>query len=90
MGADATCIGDGNKLFKDFPLAFPQGITNLLELTNVARRADPVGMGPGATLVSLANLSKRYLGKELAKEDDVRKSNWQSTLTGEQRECESH
>ena len=46
-------------------------------------------MGPGARLVSLANLSERYLGCRLDKEDNVRKSNWHMVLSGQQRECKS-
>ncbi len=80
--------GDGQKLVRDFPAAFPHGVTNLLELTQVARAVDPLGIGPGNTLVSLSNLSKRYLGKELDKEDGVRRSNWMDVLSGQQRECE--
>ena len=75
------------KLVRDFPESFPNGVTNLLEVNNVARRVDPISMGPGARLVSLANLTERYLQCRLDKETSVRKSNWHMVLSGQQREC---
>ena len=80
--------GDGRKLVIDFPEHFPNGLTNMLEINNVARRVDPINMGPGARLVSLANMSERYLKCRLDKDTSVRKSNWHMVLTGQQRECE--
>jgi hypothetical protein len=81
--------GDGIKLVRDFRSAFPNGLSNLLEINNVARRVDPISMGPGSRLVSLANLTERYLSHRLDKDADVRKSNWHMVLSGQQRECRS-
>jgi hypothetical protein len=85
---NADIPGDGLKLHRDFPNAFPLGLTNLLELTYVARKVDPIGTGPGSGLISLANLCLEYTGKQLKKENDVRKSNWIADLNDDQKDCE--
>ncbi|ORX33838.1 ribonuclease H-like domain-containing protein [Kockovaella imperatae] len=74
---------DGNKLLRDYPEAFPQGIASLLELSLLARRADPLNTGPGRTLIGLAKLVASYLHRHLDKDQDVRGSNWMLPLTRE-------
>ncbi|WVR05331.1 hypothetical protein IAU60_002345 [Kwoniella sp. DSM 27419] len=54
----------------------PSGPSGLLELSFMARAVDPVATGPGAGLISLANLTKAYTGRVLPKPMDVRKGNW--------------
>ncbi|OCF36393.1 hypothetical protein I316_01641 [Kwoniella heveanensis BCC8398] len=62
------------------------GPAGLLELSYLARAVDPIGTGPGTTLISLANLTKSYLGKELAKPAKVRRGNWFEALDQEAKE----
>jgi hypothetical protein len=85
--AHAYATDDGLKLSRDFPDSFPTGVHGLLELTHVARRVDPIGTGPGGALISLANLAKAYLGHELPKPKDVRRSSWLGVLDSQQLEC---
>jgi hypothetical protein len=82
------CIGDAQKLRRDYPEAFPKGIASLLELSSMARKADPVTTGPGSVLISLANLTREYLGRELDKESSVRKGDWMDSLNRKQIDCE--
>ena len=85
---DLKRVGDGYKLIRDFPQQFQDaGITSLLELSYLARRVDPIGTGPGGTLISLAKLCKAYLELELDKDPDVRASNWKAALKPKQIEC---
>ncbi len=76
--------GDGQKLSRDFDDLLPNG---LLDLSHLARRVDPLGCGPGNQLISLANLSKAYLGRDLDK-GDVRMSDWSRNLDKKQIDCE--
>jgi hypothetical protein len=85
---EADAAGDGQKILRDYPDAFPQGIASLLELSHLARKADPINTGPGGTLISLANLTKEYLGRELDKDSAVRKGAWMDKLNTKQIECE--
>ncbi|WVQ98983.1 hypothetical protein IAU59_006115 [Kwoniella sp. CBS 9459] len=62
------------------------GPAGLLELSYLARAVDPIGTGPGTTLISLANLTKSYLGKQLAKPAKVRRGNWFEALDQEARD----
>ncbi|KAK8869540.1 hypothetical protein IAR55_000106 [Kwoniella newhampshirensis] len=94
--------GDGLKLLRDFPGHFgpssssntphgsePQenrGPSSLLELSYLARAVDPIGTGPGNTLIKLSTLCSAYLGKELDKSDDVRRGNWFSVLGQRERD----
>lgn len=80
--------GDAQKLLRDFPNEFPDGVRGILELTKVARKVDPINTGPGARLISLANLCGAYLGKSLSKESTVRGSDWSTTLSDVQKACE--
>ncbi|RSH93841.1 hypothetical protein EHS25_006490 [Saitozyma podzolica] len=84
--AGVNSKNDGLKLSRDFPDSFPTGVHGLLELTHVARRVDPIGTGPGGALISLANLAKAYLGHELPKPKDVRRSSWLGVLDSQQLE----
>ena len=79
--------GDGLKLLRDFPEAFPTGLTSLLELSHLARRVDPIGTGPGAHLISLANLGRAYMGREIDKDSGVRKGDWTKRLDAKQIDC---
>lgn len=54
----------------------------------MARKVDPINVGPGNTLISMANLCQWYLGHELHK-GEVRRSDWSQKLTPEQIQCES-
>jgi hypothetical protein len=72
------------KLSRDFPGLLPSG---LLDLSHVAREMDPVGCGPGKSLISLNNLAKAYLRCQLDK-GDVRKSDWSKDLDADQQECQ--
>lgn len=76
--------GDGQKLARDSKGALL--CNGLLELNTLARNIDPVGCGPGAALISLANLSKAYLCRELDK-GAVRRSDWSKRLTPAQKSC---
>ncbi|WWC89824.1 uncharacterized protein L201_004752 [Kwoniella dendrophila CBS 6074] len=92
--------GDGLKLLRDFPNHFTSpsstseesnptadpGLKGLLELSFLARGIDPIGTGPGSALISLAALTQRYVGKQLEKDKDVRRSNWFSILGQKQRD----
>lgn len=80
--------GDGQKILRERPRSFPVGIASLLELSHLARKADPMGTGPGRVLIALAKLVARYLQKRLPK-GSVRSSNWSLALSEEQIECES-
>lgn len=80
-------LGDGLKLLRDFPKTFPTGISSLLELSHLARRVDPIGTGPGAQLISLANLGRAYLGREIDKDSGVRKGDWMRRLDSKQIDC---
>ncbi|WVF71922.1 hypothetical protein IAT40_006732 [Kwoniella sp. CBS 6097] len=62
------------------------GPAGLLELSFLARAVDPIGTGPGTTLISLANLTKSYLGRELTKPAKVRRGNWFEALDQEARD----
>lgn len=70
----------------------PQGCVDLVSLAkqvdigNLQQRGFCSGERHGLNFDSLARL---YLGKRLAKEDGVRKSNWSLTLSEEQLECEN-
>ena len=79
--------GDGAKLLRDYPEAFPKGIASLFELSKLARKADPVGTGPGAKLIALAKLVSAYLHKQLPK-GAIRSSNWSLVLNKQQINCE--
>ncbi|WVW82806.1 hypothetical protein I302_104817 [Kwoniella bestiolae CBS 10118] len=93
--------GDGQKLLRDFPqhftpstsacsssetIPYEVGIKGLLELSYLARGVDPIGTGPGSTLIGLAALSQRYLRKQLDKSNDVRKGNWVEVLDQKQKD----
>ncbi|OCF71585.1 hypothetical protein I204_07643 [Kwoniella mangroviensis CBS 8886] len=84
--------GDGQKLLRDFPQHFistsssDMGIKGLLELSFLARGVDPIGTGPGNSLISLSRLAERYLGKRLDKSLDVRKGNWFERLDQKQKD----
>lgn len=68
----------------------PQGCIDLVSLAkqvdiaNLQQRGFCIGERHGLNFDWLARL---YLGKRLAKEDGVRKSNWSLTLSEEQLEC---
>lgn len=79
--------GDGKKLVRDFTFADDEHPKGLLELSWIARKVDPLVTGPGSQLISLAKLSKMYLGHELDK-GAVRISDWSKELSKAQRECE--
>jgi len=79
--------GDGLKLIRDYPGVFPEGISSLLELSSMARAADPIGTGPGKTMIGLARLVRWCTGKELQK-GDVRTGDWSKKLDQQQVECE--
>lgn len=79
--------GDGLKILRDRPEAFPNGISSLLELSRMARKADAINTGPGGGLIALAKLVSAYLGKTLPK-GKVRSSNWSANLDASQIECE--
>ncbi|RXK42028.1 hypothetical protein M231_00749 [Tremella mesenterica] len=77
--------GDCKKLLRDFPTQFKsKPLCSILDLSHLARRADPIGTGPGGTLISLANLTRAYLSHELPKPADTRKGDWSATLNAEQ------
>ncbi|WVQ69784.1 uncharacterized protein L199_008004 [Kwoniella botswanensis] len=84
--------GDGQKLLRDFPQHFTStsssdmGIKGLLELSFLARGVDPIGTGPGNSLIGLSRLAERYLGKRLDKSLDVRKGNWFERLDQKQKD----
>ncbi|WRT67397.1 uncharacterized protein IL334_004368 [Kwoniella shivajii] len=93
--------GDGQKLLRDFPDHFipPRpsppttispsndiGLKGLFELSLLARAVDSIGTGPGGGLISLSNLSKWYLEKELDKDKDVRKGDWTGVLDQKQKD----
>ncbi|KAG9046221.1 hypothetical protein FS837_004853 [Tulasnella sp. UAMH 9824] len=79
---------DCGKLMHDFDIN-PQGCIDLVSLAkqvdigNLQQRGFCLGERHGLSFDSIARL---YLGKRLAKEDGVRKSNWSLTLSEEQLE----
>ena len=77
--------GDSKKLVKDFPFLKPK---SMLDLSYVARRVDPANCGDAHVLISLARLTRAYLGYDLDKDSAVRKSDWSLDLSKEQQECE--
>ncbi|WWD01101.1 hypothetical protein V866_008039 [Kwoniella sp. B9012] len=84
--------GDSQKLLRDFPQHFTStsssdmGMKGLLELSFLARGVDPIGTGPGNSLIGLSRLAERYLGKRLDKSLDVRKGNWFERLDQKQKD----
>lgn len=79
--------GDEAKLTRDYPDVFPKGIESTVDLSSIARRADPIGTGPGRSLIALNELAKRYLGRQLEK-GEVRSGNWSKRLDAKQIKCE--
>jgi len=77
--------GDSNKLVKDFPFLKPK---SMLDLSYVARQVDPTNCGDAHVLISLARLTRAYLGYDLDKDPAVRTSDWSLNLSKEQQECE--
>lgn len=75
-------------MLRDHGKQFPKGIASLLELSSMARRAEPILLGPGNVLISLAKLIAAFLGKNLSK-GSARTSNWAKPLKPIQVECES-
>jgi hypothetical protein len=79
-------LGDGSKLMRDFNPVLSR-VVSCLELSKLARRVDGEALGAGNTLISLTNLSKRYLGFPLSKDPNVRSGNWAGTLDQQQKDC---
>lgn len=60
----------------------------MLELSRLARAADPIGVGPRQSLIALATLVGEYLDRRLPKDKDVRASDWSQALSADQIDCE--
>jgi hypothetical protein len=82
---DILSAGDSKKLIKDFPFLKPK---LMLDLSYVARQVDPTNCGDAHVLISLARLTRAYLGYDLDKDSAVRTSDWSLNLSKEQQECE--
>ena len=87
--ADIGFADDGLKLLRDFPEIFPEGIASLLELSHLARKVDPIRMGPGRVLIALAKLVGHYTGKDLDKTPHIRGGGWMEKLSEESALCMS-
>lgn len=59
----------------------------MIELTHLARQADPQGTEGVGSFIALAKQTEMYLGYTLPK-GSVRTSNWSATLDRGQQECE--
>lgn len=66
-----------------------------VELVDVARQVDLARLQQQGLCYNrerhglrLSSMARMYLKRELAKDDDVRKSDWSRTLSEEQLECE--
>ena len=81
MYRDLLPKDDGSKLLRDYGVHC-QG---LLELTSLARHADPAFNYTGR-LMSLARIVERYTQKELWKGPE-RMSDWEAILDRVQQEC---
>lgn len=79
-------LGDARKISRDYPYVQPR---SMLDLSFLARVADPENCGNSSSLISLARLTRGYVGCDLNKDNGVRKSDWSLNLTPEQQECES-
>jgi hypothetical protein len=81
-----TPAGDARKITQDYPYVQPK---SMLDLSFLARVVDPENCGNVNVLISLARLTRGYIGNDLNKDNSVRKSDWSLSLDSEQQECQS-
>jgi hypothetical protein len=81
-----TPTGDARKIHQDYEYVDPKA---MLDLSFLARAVDPDNCGNGSQLISLARLTRGYIGNDLNKDDGLRKSDWSLALDEDQKECET-